>query len=90
MSIPQAFHSCIPQFPDPAVSTTTISACVLVIISLTILSNYAPRTYPRHPPGPRQLPFIGNAHQLPAQYQQSTFAEWGQEFGPFLPNNILG
>ena len=33
------------------------------------------------PPGPKQLPFIGNIHQLPAIDQHKKFAQWGEQYG---------
>ncbi|OBZ74507.1 O-methylsterigmatocystin oxidoreductase [Grifola frondosa] len=35
----------------------------------------------RFPPGPQPLPLLGNVHQLPADYQHKTFAEWGRRYG---------
>ncbi|THH28084.1 hypothetical protein EUX98_g6101 [Antrodiella citrinella] len=33
------------------------------------------------PPGPKQVPFVGNALQLPMGYQERTFLSWGRTFG---------
>ncbi|EIW56861.1 cytochrome P450 [Trametes versicolor FP-101664 SS1] len=35
----------------------------------------------RLPPGPRAIPFLGNVHQLPMDYQERTFAEWAKQYG---------
>ncbi|KAH9027249.1 hypothetical protein EDB85DRAFT_1893055 [Lactarius pseudohatsudake] len=34
------------------------------------------------PPGPRVLPFIGNALNLPSSYPWETFSDWGGEWAP--------
>ena len=66
---------------------TRITTCafifLLAVISLILLWPNPLHVYPRLPPGPRPLPFIGNAHQLPAEYQQDAFTEWGSKFGPY-------
>lgn len=33
------------------------------------------------PPGPRGLPVIGNAHQMPTQTPWLVFAEWRKKYG---------
>ena len=35
----------------------------------------------RLPPGPRGLPVIGNAHQMPTQTPWLVFAEWRKTYG---------
>ncbi|OCH85972.1 cytochrome P450 monooxygenase [Obba rivulosa] len=35
----------------------------------------------RLPPGPKPIPILGNVHQLPQEYQQRTFGEWGRTYG---------
>lgn len=37
----------------------------------------------RLPPGPRAIPFLGNVHQLPMDYQEKTFAEWAKQYGVY-------
>jgi len=63
--------------------------CVLAIVALTLARISAKRRRLRLPPGPRQLPFLGNVQQLPEEYQEYTFAEWGRRFGtcPPFPGN---
>ena len=33
------------------------------------------------PPGPRRLPVIGNAHQMPTQSPWLVFSEWQKTYG---------
>lgn len=60
--------------PNPYVT----AVAGLVIVSL-IYSVFSRRT--RQPPGPRQLPIIGNAHQLPVQSPWKTYSEWTKTYG---------
>lgn len=35
------------------------------------------------PPGPRGLPIIGNALDMPSSYPWETFSEWGKKWGKY-------
>ncbi|EPS93950.1 hypothetical protein FOMPIDRAFT_48762 [Fomitopsis schrenkii] len=59
-----------------------VLTCLLVAFSLNVIWAYAAQT--RLPPSPCQLPLIGNIHQLPAEYQHTTIARWGREFGELV------
>lgn len=34
-----------------------------------------------HPPGPRQLPIIGNLFDLPTKDEYATYHNWAQKYG---------
>lgn len=74
-------HSIQCRLPGP--SAAMVLTCLLVAFSLNVIWAYAAQT--RLPPSPCQLPLIGNIHQLPAEYQHTTIARWGREFGMSPP-----
>lgn len=59
-------------------------------VLLFVVAHFAYARYLNHkrtlplPPGPSRLPLVGNVHQLPLQYQQRTFTEWGKQYGEIV------
>ncbi|TBU37381.1 CyP450 monooxygenase [Dichomitus squalens] len=71
----------------------------VALLSLTILvellafryfrSSRNLRTLPL-PPGPKRLPILGNAHDIPLNKQWLTFQRWAEEHGDVVYLNLLG
>ncbi|KZT69368.1 cytochrome P450 [Daedalea quercina L-15889] len=64
------------------------SSTVLILIFLATVGCYALGGRYFHsrklPPGPRPLPLLGNAHQMPLEYPEKTFAEWRSHYGDVI------
>ncbi len=71
----------------------SLAAFLLVLLRFAI-SKWLPRRAVTNdaplPPGPKALPVLGNVHQLPASYQEQTFAEWARQYGGFSPTLAHG
>jgi hypothetical protein len=35
------------------------------------------------PPGPKGIPILGNALQMPTQYEHETYREWAQKYSTY-------
>ncbi|THV00608.1 cytochrome P450 [Dendrothele bispora CBS 962.96] len=42
------------------------------------------------PPGPTRYPIVGNAFQMPRQYEYFTFAEWRRQWGDYIYLKVFG
>ncbi|TCD69432.1 hypothetical protein EIP91_007557 [Steccherinum ochraceum] len=65
------FELCVSYFP----SCMALALCLAVWCARTLKT-----TLPL-PPGPRGLPIIGNALQLPNDYHEYEFSEWSDQYG---------
>lgn len=54
---------------------------ILLTFMLTITLLLTPSKYKRMPPGPKPVPFIGNAHQIPSVKPWRKFEEWNKQYG---------
>ncbi len=69
--------------PAPgALGFWTLTGAIVGLLLLLLLRRFTPAIVPRKlPPGPRGLPVLGNALQLPLTFAERTFHEWGKTFG---------
>ena len=61
---------------------------LLAFLATAVLVFMRNRRNGRSPPGPRGLPLIGNALQIPLEEPRKVFAEWGRRWGAFPSRNI--
>ncbi|KAG1876679.1 cytochrome P450 [Suillus subalutaceus] len=72
--------------------TYILALGVSYIIALAVASGLTRRrVYPLSlPPGPRQLPILGNALQLDTKRPWLTYTAWGKTYGKIIHSRILG
>lgn len=56
-------------------------AAIIVVDILFVLYTRRPAHSLPYPPGPKGEFFFGNARQMPAKAQWTTFAKWGEQYG---------
>ncbi|TCD64286.1 hypothetical protein EIP91_004294 [Steccherinum ochraceum] len=69
---------------DPSTLGKFVLLCIVAVSLLSYFSRKRRSSSAPLPPGPKPLPIIGNAHQLPDEYQEKEFFSWGQEFGKLV------
>lgn len=66
------------------------TACIIVAgLGLAIRITRKKSSLP-YPPGPRQLPIIGNAFDIDPKQPHLTYAEWGKAYGEIVYSRIFG
>ncbi|KAH9943938.1 cytochrome P450 [Amylocystis lapponica] len=68
--------------------SAVLLAVVAGALALLVISSRRPR--PRRPPGPRGLPLIGNALQMPTAHQWLTFTRWANQYGDIVHISVFG
>ncbi|KAF8911741.1 cytochrome P450 [Mucidula mucida] len=69
-------------------ATIPLSICILLLIYIAYCAASAKKA--QYPPGPRGLPIIGNALQIPSDRQWLKWDEWRREYGNIMQINVLG
>ncbi|KAH9917085.1 cytochrome P450 monooxygenase [Fomitopsis serialis] len=64
-------------------STAILTLAFFITAAYYALNGWYSRSQ-NLPPGPRPLPIIGNAHQMPLEYGEKTFAEWSSQYGDVI------
>ncbi|KAI0792429.1 cytochrome P450 monooxygenase [Abortiporus biennis] len=60
-----------------------------LVVAYYFILHVSRRDTRKYPPGPKPLPVLGNVHQLPLEYQESAFADWGKKYGGILYAHIF-
>ncbi|KZT36776.1 cytochrome P450 [Sistotremastrum suecicum HHB10207 ss-3] len=71
-----------------ATYTTWILAVLIAGLLYKLLAR--PQSHPPYPPGPKGIPILGNALQLPPNKIWATFAEWAPVYGDITGLTVLG
>jgi hypothetical protein len=81
--MPFGFKDLLPQsIQAMLLSSSTILDALLLVVFVYLLKRFLTRSpQTRSLPGPKGLPLIGNALDLPKEYEWETFTRWGKEFG---------
>ncbi|KAH8093138.1 cytochrome P450 monooxygenase [Cristinia sonorae] len=64
-------------------------AAILLLPLLWFLLFSRRSAHHRLPPGPKGIPLLGNAFQMPMDYQERTFLAWGKTFGDIVHARLL-
>ncbi|KAJ3487101.1 hypothetical protein NLI96_g3767 [Meripilus lineatus] len=60
------------------------SIILLLIVGRIVYTRWVRNKIFHRPPGPNPVPFIGNVHQLPMQYQERAIWDWGKTYGEII------
>ncbi|KAI0374206.1 cytochrome P450 [Pilatotrama ljubarskyi] len=74
---------------NPTLALTSAVLAVVVLLRAYIRSKQYPRCLPL-PPGPKRLPILGNALNIPMSKQWLTFQRWAEEYGDIFSISLLG
>lgn len=65
-----------------------VCLCVFLVSIVALQLGRRPHRFPM-PPGPRRVPIIGNALQMPREREWVKFAEWAKAYGKQIDTNII-
>ncbi|KAI0295310.1 cytochrome P450 [Multifurca ochricompacta] len=63
------------------VQLDALFASAILLITLSLFTNFSRRHHKRYPPGPRRLPLVGNFFDMPATEGWITYKKWSDESG---------
>ncbi|KDQ57072.1 hypothetical protein JAAARDRAFT_35668 [Jaapia argillacea MUCL 33604] len=74
------------------VSNITVLDAGLAVVALYLLKRLLSRkaTPAPLPPGPKGLPVIQNLLDMPTEYENLTFAQWGEKYGDLVSITLMG
>lgn len=79
------YSSSLPSAMLPASIETLLCASILLgVICRYLCTRTLSSSRSVLPPGPPQLPLLGNVHQIPLEYQHKTFADWARKYGDLI------
>ncbi|KIJ29089.1 hypothetical protein M422DRAFT_269611 [Sphaerobolus stellatus SS14] len=78
----------LPEITVQSVGTTIFLSLGLIAFRF-IFTKWNSQTLPL-PPGPKPLPIIGNALDMPQSRDWETYTEWGRKYGDVVHVNALG
>ncbi|KAH8107960.1 cytochrome P450 monooxygenase [Cristinia sonorae] len=61
--------------------STTQAVAIAAVALIVAYAFYRSSNSLPPPPGPKPLPVIGNVHQMPLEFQEKAFHEWGKIYG---------
>lgn len=67
-----------------------LGATCAAVVSLWVLATWVQKSKLRYPPGPKGLPFLGNALDIGPQRPQLTYAQWGKTYGDIVYTPTFG
>ncbi|KAH7335607.1 cytochrome P450 [Rhizoctonia solani] len=66
-----------------------VATCIFAVLLLNIVSSANEPTGVL-PPGPKQMPLIGNVHQMPPKEDWLAFSAWSKQYGDMFYLSVLG
>lgn len=67
-----------------------LGAACATVVGLWVLVTWARKSKLPYPPGPKGLPFIGNALDIDRKRPHLTYAQWGKTYGDIVYTRSLG
>lgn len=64
--------------------TFGVAIILVCITSFVLVWRTLQKARHKLPPGPRGLPLLGNAHQLPVTFPERALYKWGKKYGTSL------